>query len=243
VSSPAAGQADAAGHTVIVAGGAGGIGRGLVAALLAGGAQVAALDLAENPAASLSITCDVTDQGAVDSALAKVTAELGAPTRLVCAAGVVSESPLADLDPREWQRVMDVSLTSAFLLTRAVIPGMVARGGGVIVTMSSGFARKGYPLGAHYAAAKSGVEALTKSIALEYAGHGIRCNSVAPGPIRTAMINDNPAFDEASRAALIPMGRIGEVADVVDPVMFLLSDASRYITGQVLHVNGGMLMP
>lgn len=228
---------------VLVAGAAGGIGRGLVDALLATGAHVAALDLADNQAATMSLRCDVTDAGAVGTAVAKVSAELGAPTRLVCAAGVVSEAPLADLAPDEWRRVVDVSLTSAFLLTRAVLPGMVECGAGVIVTMSSGFARKGYALGAHYAAAKSGVEALTKSIALEYAGRGVRCNAVAPGPVRTPMIENNPAFDEAARAALIPMGRIGEVADVVEPVMFLLSDAARYITGQVLHVNGGMLMP
>lgn len=228
---------------VVVAGGAGGIGRGLVDALLADGTEVAVLDLAENAAATMSLPCDVTDQAAVESAVAKAAAALGPPAGLVCAAGVVSESPLAELDPGEWQRVVDVSMTSAFLLTRAVIPAMADDGGGAIVTLSSGFARKGYPLGAHYAAAKSGVEALTKSIALEYASRGIRCNSVAPGPIRTPMIENNPAFDEAARAALIPLGRIGEVADVVGPILFLLSDAARYITGQVLHVNGGMLMP
>jgi NAD(P)-dependent dehydrogenase (short-subunit alcohol dehydrogenase family) len=227
----------------LVTGGAGGIGRGLVGALLASGAEVAVLDLAENEQATLSLACDVTDPASVDAAVAKVGAQLGAPSKLVCAAGVVSEFPLADLDPQEWHRVVDVSLTSAFLAIKAVLPLMLENGGGAILTMSSGWGTKGYPLGAHYAAAKSGIEALTKSVALEHARRGIRCNAIAPGPVDTAMVRDNPRFDEAERAALIPMGRIGEVADVVDPALFLLGDGARYITGQVLHVNGGMLMP
>lgn len=227
----------------LVAGGAGGIGRGLVDALGRAGSRVAVLDLHRNEQAALSIECDVTDADRVEDAVAKVETELGSPQWLVCAAGVVSEAPLTDLDPAEWHRVVDVSLTSAFLVTRAVLPSMLDAGGGSIVTLSSGWGRKGYPLGAHYAASKSGIEALTKSVALEYAARGVRCNAVAPGPVRTAMIADNPAFDEASRSKLIPMGRIGEVSDVVDPIVFLLGDGARYITGQVLHVNGGMLMP
>jgi NAD(P)-dependent dehydrogenase (short-subunit alcohol dehydrogenase family) len=227
----------------VVSGGAGGIGRALVAALRRSDAEVAVLDLAENEQATLSIGCDVADAESVSTAIAKIESVLGHPRQVVCAAGVVSESPLTDLPRNEWQRVVDVSLTSAFLLTQATIPSMIQAGGGSIVTTSSGFGRKGYPLGAHYAAAKAGVEALTKSIALEYADRGIRCNAVAPGPIRTGMIENNPAFDEDARVKLIPMGRIGEVEDVVDPIMFLLGDGARYITGQILHVNGGMLMP
>lgn len=227
----------------LVAGGAGGIGRGAVDALLRAGSGVAVMDLNTNDDASLSITCDVTDPDSVQAAVSKVVSNLGVPRQLVCAAGVVSEAPLTELPLAEWQRVVDVSLTSAFLLTQGVLPLMVDSGGGSIVTLSSGWGRKGYPLGAHYAAAKAGVEALTKSIALEYAGHHIRCNAVAPGPIRTAMIESNPNFDEQAKAALVPLGRIGEVGDVIDPIMFLLGDGARYITGQVLHVNGGMLMP
>lgn len=93
------------------------------------------------------------------------------------------------------------------------------------------------------AAAKAGVEALTKSIALEHAADGIRCNCVAPGPIRTAMTRSNDNVDEEAAVRDIPMGRLGTVEDVVEPVAFLLGDGARYITGQVLQVNGGMVMP
>ncbi|MBO0874944.1 MAG: SDR family oxidoreductase [Pseudonocardia sp.] len=227
----------------VVSGGAGGIGRGLVTALTKLGAEVAVLDLAANETAALSVVCDVTDREAVRAAANKIESELGSPAKIVCAAGVVSEVALTDLPEDEWRRVVDASLTSAFLLTQAMLPSMIRAGGGSIVMMSSGWGRKGYPLGAHYAAAKAGVEALTKSIALEYAGRGVRCNAIAPGPVRTTMISNNPTFDEDERAALIPMGRIGEVDDVVAPVLFLLGGGARYITGQVLHVNGGMLMP
>jgi NAD(P)-dependent dehydrogenase (short-subunit alcohol dehydrogenase family) len=168
---------------------------------------------------------------------------LGGVSHLVCAAGVVSEHPVTELEPSEWHRVVDISLTGAFLVARSAAPHMAREGGGAIVTTSSGWATKGYPNGAHYAAAKAGVEALTKSLALELAPQGVRANSVAPGPVRTAMILGNPAFDTAGRVAAIPLGRLGEVADVVDPMLFLLGDGARWITGQVLHVNGGMLMP
>ncbi|MDF3311072.1 SDR family NAD(P)-dependent oxidoreductase [Rhodococcus sp. T2V] len=227
----------------VVSGGAGGIGQGIVQALRAADWDVAVLDLQHSSHASMSVKCDVTDAEAVKEAVQEVEGALGPPTRLVCAAGIVSEIPLTDLPESEWKRVIDVSLTSAFLLSRSILPGMIEAGGGSIVTLSSGWGRKGYPLGAHYAAAKSGVEALTKSIALEYATRGIRCNSVAPGPVRTAMVENNADFDEATKSKIIPMGRIGEVRDVVAPIMFLLGDGAAYITGQVLHVNGGMLMP
>jgi NAD(P)-dependent dehydrogenase (short-subunit alcohol dehydrogenase family) len=227
----------------VVAGGAGGIGRGMVAALSERGYRVASLDLRPNAGAALSIEADLTEEEPVGDAIARVRAELGVPAALVCASGLVSESPFADLPTAEWSRIIDASLTTAFLLCRAVIPVMAAAGHGSVVTMSSGWGRKGYPFGAPYAAAKSGVEALTKSLALEYAANGVRVNAIAPGPIRTAMVSDNPAFDEDAKVAVIPMGRLGEVDDVVLPALFLLGDGARYITGQVVHVNGGLLLP
>ncbi|HEY4276990.1 MAG TPA: SDR family NAD(P)-dependent oxidoreductase [Conexibacter sp.] len=230
-----------AASVAIVTGAAGEIGNAIVRALTELGAAVAGLDLRPTPGAALSLECDVTEPAQVAEAVNTAVDQLGAPNRLVCSAGIVSEHPIGDLRPDEWKRVVDVSLTSAYLAAHNVAPRMTD--GGAILTVSSGWGTRGYPNGAHYAAAKAGIEALTKSLALELAPRGIRANCVAPGPIRTQHLDTLPAFDEQARAAAIPLGRIGEVDDVVGPALFLLTDQSCYVTGQVLHVNGGLLMP
>ena len=231
------------GSAAFVSGAAGGIGRAVVDQLTNRGAAVAGFDLVEPGDTRNFFSGDLSLEDEVEALVGRAVEQFGAPKYVVTCSGVVAENDFADLPTSSWARTLDASLTSSFLFLRALVPHMVNWGGGAIVTLSSGWGRKGYPRGSDYSAAKAGVEGLTKSIALEFAGRGIRANSVAPGPIRTAMIEDNPLFDEAAKSSVIPMGRIGEVADVVDPVMFLLSDSARYVTGQVLHVNGGLLMP
>jgi NAD(P)-dependent dehydrogenase (short-subunit alcohol dehydrogenase family) len=233
------------GKVAVVTGGSGGIGRAIVAELFRRGCAVASLDRTPDRGRdALSLICDVTDPASIEAAMSQVNAELGTVELLVCAAGVLGQSPVVDLPLDEWRRVLEASLTGTFLVCRAVVPDMVRAGRGRIVALSSGFGTKGYGGGAHYAAAKAGVDGFVKSLALEVATCGVRVNAVAPGPVETAMlagILDDQA--RAQRVSAIPMGRLGRPEDVVGPVMFLLGPDSDYVTGQVLHVNGGMLMP
>lgn len=235
-----------AGRVALVTGGAGGIGRAVSTALTTVGVAVACLDLDPDGDLAVPIAADVTDERDVARAVELVERELGAPTLLVCAAGIVSEHPIAELPLDEWRRVVDVSLTGTYLAVREVVPRMRAAGGGSIVAYSSGYGRRGYRHGAHYAAAKAGVEALVKSAALELADAGIRVNAVAPGPVATPLVaqvaEDLDAWRSA-RARDIPMGRVAEPGDMVGPTLFLLGPESGYVTGQVLHVNGGLIMP
>jgi 3-oxoacyl-[acyl-carrier protein] reductase len=223
----------------VVAGGAGDLGRPVVAALREAGLRVGVLDLvAEGEDA---IACDLTDPDAVEAAVAELSERLGPIGSFVYAAGLQSEHELAAMTPEEFRRVVDASLTGCFLATRAIAPRMVD--GGAMVAFSSGLGFRGMAQGPHYAAAKAGVVALVKSLALEL-GPRLRVNAVAPGPIRSRMVDAMDADRIAGRGAdAIPLGRIGEPADVVGPVLFLLGAGSAYMTGAVLHVNGGMLMP
>jgi len=226
----------------VVTGGAGDLGRVLVRALRGAGAPVASLDLVAGGDADLPLVCDVADPAAVDGAIGAVVAELGPIGALVCAAGVQSEHQLADLAPDEFRRVVDASLTSVYLVSRAAEASLAS--GAAIVAFSSGLGTRGMLHGPHYAAAKAGVVGLVKSLALELAPRGVRANAVAPGPIRSRMLDQmDPARAARRGAGEIPLGRLGEPDDLVGPVLFLLSDASRYVTGAVLHVNGGLLMP
>jgi 3-oxoacyl-[acyl-carrier protein] reductase len=223
----------------VVAGGAGDLGRPIVAALREAGLRVAVLDLvAEGEDA---FACDLTDPDAVEAAVAAAAESVGPIGSFVYAAGLQSELELSAMTLEEFRRITDASLTGCFLTARALAPRMV--GGGAIVAFSSGLGTRGMAHGPHYAAAKAGVVALVKSLALEL-GPRLRVNAVAPGPIRSRMVDGMDADRMAGRGLdAIPLGRIGEPDDVVGPVLFLLGAGSAYMTGAVLHVNGGMLMP
>lgn len=234
-------RAEFPGGAALVTGGAGDLGRPIVAALAEAGLEVGVLDLAADGPGH-AVACDVTDPSAVEAAVARLAEELGEFGSLVCAAGLQSEHALEDLTPAEFRRVLDASLTGAFFTAKAAVPRMAS--GGSIVLFSSGLGFRGMDRGAHYAAAKAGLVGLTKSLALELGPRGIRANAVAPGPIRGRMLEAmDPDRVSARGADAIPLGRLGEPADVVGPVLFLLSSASSYMTGTVIHVNGGMLMP
>jgi 3-oxoacyl-[acyl-carrier protein] reductase len=230
--------------TILITGGAGGIATAIAEELIARGDRVVVFDRTEPRVASSWENVDVTDEARVEAAVAHTWKVNGSIDGVLCAAGVVSESPLADMTLAEWRRVVDVSLTGTFLTLRAVLPGMIAAKRGKIVALSSGYGRKGYRFGAHYAAAKAGIEALVKSTALEAAAYGITVNAIAPGPIETPFLDHETDPKRYERTAqMIPMGRIGTPADVVGAALFFFDSASDYITGQVLHVNGGFLMP
>jgi len=229
--------------TILITGGSGGIATAIAEVLIARGDRVVVFDRTEPRVASSWENVDVTDEARVEAAVAHAVKANGSIDGVLCAAGVVSESPLPEMTLTEWRRVVDVSLTGTFLTLRAVLPGMIAAKRGKIVALSSGYGRKGYRFGAHYAAAKAGIEALVKSTALETATDGITVNAIAPGPIETPFLDHETDPTRYERTAqMIPMGRIGVPADVVGAVLFFLDPGSDYITGQVLHVNGGFLM-
>jgi len=236
-----------------VTGAASGIGLGVARQLVADGHRVALLDRdgagAEAAAADLragggtaaAVEVDVADRAAVDAAFAKVRAELGPVELLVTSAGIESFQALGDITAESWDRIIAVNLTGTFACVQAAVPDMLAAGGGRIVTIASSSAQSGAPHMAHYAASKGGVISLTKSLAVEWAPLGIRVNALCPGWTATEL-NRNLWEDETAGKATIatvPMQRWGRAAEMAGPAVFLASDASSYMTGQALVVDGG----
>jgi NAD(P)-dependent dehydrogenase (short-subunit alcohol dehydrogenase family) len=224
---------------IVVTGGAGGLGTAIRARLRAIGQPIVSIDIRPSDTDE-SHVIDVSSEDEMARLLGTVAKRHGSISALVCAAGLVEEAPVIDMSLESWHRVVDASLTGAFIAAKHVLPSMVAAGSGALVGFSSGYGSMGYRKGANYAAAKAGIEALFKSIALEHALDGIRANVIAPGPIMTAMLTESriPVI-----TPMIPMKRVGVPDDIVGVVHFLVSDDSAYITGQVIHVNGGLLMP
>ncbi len=249
------------GTRVVVAGGAGGIGRAVVAACQANGHEVAVLDLARSlekhppPAAARAIALDATDPAAVDAAFREVETGWGAADALVFLIGFTITPParIDALSPGQWDDVIAVNLRSAYLVARAALPLLQKGRDPAIVTVSSGLGLNPLPGFGPYAAAKAGLVGFTKALAIENAPL-IRANAVAPSAIETAFMrggtgrgSDDPAaaawFQGADWARFFPLGRLTEVDDVVGPILFLMGPAARFMTGQTLHVNGGRLMP
>jgi 2-hydroxycyclohexanecarboxyl-CoA dehydrogenase len=203
---------------------------------------VATIDLRPSDA-DLAYTADVTDRSQVDAAVSAIRDRLGPVSVLVNAAGLDGFKRFGNITFEEWQRVIDVNLNGVFHTIQAVLPDMVEAGWGRIVNISSSSAHSGQPYMAHYVAAKSAVNGLTKSLALEYGPSGITVNAVPPGFIDTPMLRnaETQGFlgDVEQNIARTPVRRIGKPEDIAAACAFLVSEEAGYITGQILGVNGG----
>jgi 2-hydroxycyclohexanecarboxyl-CoA dehydrogenase len=227
--------------TAVVTGGASGIGRAIAQRLGADGHHVATIDRQPSEA-EFAYTADVTDRGQVDAALGKIRAQLGPVSILVNAAGLDGFARFTDIAFDEWQRVINVNLNGVFHCCQAVLPEMVDAGWGRIVNISSSSTHSGVACMAHYVAAKSAVNGLTKSLALEYGPKGITVNAIPPGFIDTPMLRsaEERGHTNVERAtAMTPVGRMGRPEDIAAACAFLVSEEAGYITGQILGVNGG----
>lgn len=225
----------------VVTGGGSGIGLAIAQRLRADGLHVATIDL--KPGDDFTHVADVTDRAAVEAAFDAVRSQLGPVTVLVNAAGLDCFKRFTDVDFARWQKVIDVNLNGVFHTIQAALPDMLEAGWGRIVNISSSSTHSGAPYMTPYVAAKSAVNGLTKSLALEYGPSGITVNAVPPGFIDTPMLRAAAErgylgdIDKTIEAT--PVRRIGRPEDIAAACAFLISEEAGYITGQILGVNGG----
>ena len=243
------------GRHALVTGASRGIGRAVALAFAAEGASVA-LNFAENVAAAeavraeiesaggkaILVPADVSDENAVEDMVKTVTEAFGSIDILVNNAGITRDGLLLRMKEEDWDAVLNTNLKGIFLCTKAVSKFMMKKRYGRIVNMASVVGVTGNASQANYAAAKAGVIGFTKAMAKELASRGITVNAIAPGFIRSDMTDVLPDKVKEAMLAEIPLGRAGEPADVAKAALFLASDQAAYITGQVLKVDGGMVM-
>ena len=247
---------DLGGKVALVTGGSRGLGRGIALAMAAQGADLA-INYRGNAEAAEAVADEARGLGRRASVIqgdtsagreaceAIVKAALDAFSRidiLVNNAGITRDNLLMRMDAEEWSSVLDTNLSGPFWMTRAVARPMVKARSGRIINMSSAAGRMGNPGQANYAAAKAGLIGLTKTTARELASRGITCNALAPGLIETDLTAGMPAAATEAIRSLTPMGYVGSVADVAAAAVYLASDEARYVTGQVLGIDGGMVM-
>ncbi len=243
---------DLTGRSALVTGASGGIGAGIARAFVACGAKVTLTGTREPVLQALKtelgdkafvVVADLSTAGAADALVKEAEARMGALDILVNNAGLNRDMLSMRLRDEDWQAVIDVDLTAAFKLTRAALRGMVKRRWGRVIGIGSVVGLIGNAGQANYAAAKAGLVALMKSVAQEVATRGITCNVIAPGYIRTPMTEKLTDDVRGKILARIPADRMGEPKDIAAAAVYLASEEAAYVTGQVLHVNGGMAMP
>jgi len=250
---------EAIGRVAVVTGAASGMGLAIARHLAARGHRVGLMDLHEDAAlqaaenlretgaTAIAVKADVTDRRAVDAALEKVRAQLGPVEIMVTAAGLDTFEPFTGITIESWERTIAVNLTGTFHCLQAAVPDMLAARWGRMVTISSSSAQSGAVRMAHYVASKGGVIGLTRALALELAPHGITVNTIPPGMIDTPMLRRAETGGDVGKiekvaARMIPVGRAGTPEDIAAVCGFLCSEEAAYVTGQVIGVNGGMVL-
>ncbi|MEA4908780.1 MAG: SDR family NAD(P)-dependent oxidoreductase [Anaerolineaceae bacterium] len=253
------------GQVAVVTGAGRGIGKACALRFAQEGANVACLDMDDaanaqtveectaNGVEAIAIHCNVADPDNVDSAVQAVQERFSRIDILVASAGVYSGSLLTELPVKQWQRTIDINLTGVFICNRAIAPILAQQGSGSIINIASMAGKTSWPGSAEYSASKSGVIGLTRSVAMEVAESHVTVNAICPGNTKTDMVRfvasqiggrDGLSTDEwlASRANDCPMKRLAEPWEIAGVAAFLASEDSRYITGQAIEVDGGMVM-
>ncbi|RXZ61478.1 3-oxoacyl-[acyl-carrier-protein] reductase [Candidatus Borkfalkia ceftriaxoniphila] len=242
-------------RVALITGAARGIGATIALALAAEGTDIAVVDYGEKSAAEETLAkiaergvrvayyrCDVSDFAAAKATADAVFKDFGKIDILVNNAGVTADKLLVRMEEADWDRVININLKGCFNMIKHVTPYMMRKRYGRIVSISSVVGLMGNAGQANYSASKAGIIGLTKTVAKEFAPRGVTANAVAPGFIKTAMTDALSEEQKQAMYKLIPLGKLGETEDIAEAVLFLVSDRARYITGEVLRVDGGMCM-
>ncbi|KJS24085.1 MAG: 3-oxoacyl-ACP synthase [Hyphomonadaceae bacterium BRH_c29] len=239
------------GRTALVTGASGGIGSAIAKALSEAGAKVILSGTREGvlnevaatlPGESAILTCNLSDPDAVDGLVARAEEVVGPLDILIANAGITRDKLLMQMKDDDWNDVINVNLGSYYRLTKSVVRGMMKRRHGRIIGITSVVGVTGNPGQTNYCASKAGMIGFTKSIAQEVASRGITANTIAPGFIESPMTEGLPEAQKTSLLGRIPAGRLGQGGDIAAAAVYLASDEAAYVTGQTLHVNGGMAM-